>query len=147
MRSDPAVRDNRDFVRELESIVSEMHRRGVVHLDLKHLSNLMVSSEGRPVVLDFASALHFSQRWFGGRLMVRLLGEVDRLQVINWKRRLCPGALSVSERRMARLLRALRGRLLPRNILDGFLAPFRKKRTVPGRGRRRGAAGRPTEPG
>jgi len=135
-RRNPAVGNNEGFVRELESIVSEMHRRGVVHLDLKHQSNLLLSSRGRPVVLDFASSLYFNPRWPGGTLVVKLLGHLDWLAVANWKRRLCPGALSPSDRRMARLSLVLRGKVLPRWIADVLLA--RAKRKCGGGGGRAG---------
>ena len=120
--ADPELRGNERFVRELERIVARMHRRGVVHLDLKHRSNLMVSSDGWPVVLDFESALCFDPRWFGGRLAVRLLGRLDLLAVQNWKRRLCPHTLSESEMRAVRLARRLRGWWLPRRFLDLLLS-------------------------
>jgi predicted Ser/Thr protein kinase len=122
-RSDPEVRDNEDFVRQLTHTVHEMHRRGVVHLDLKHRSNLMVSAAGQPVVLDFESALCFHRTWLIGPLAVMLLGQLDWLAVQNWTRKLCPQMLahSRSDRRRARLARGMRRWWLPRRILDAML--------------------------
>lgn len=125
--SDSQLRGNEDFVRELERIVAQMHSRGVVHLDLKHRSNLMVSSDGSPVVLDFESALCLNQRWPGCRLAVKLLGQFDWLAVQNWKRRLCPHMLSEREMRRARLARRLRRWWLPRRLIDVFLRIVEKR--------------------
>jgi len=77
-----------EFVPELEDAVREMHRRGVVHLDLRHRSNILAGRDGHPVLLDFASALRFdpSTRW--GRAAVALLGWIDRRAVDKWRVRL-----------------------------------------------------------
>jgi predicted Ser/Thr protein kinase len=135
-KADPSVRGNEDFVRQLRHTVHEMHRRGVVHLDLKHRSNLMVSGAGQPVILDFESALCFRRAWLIGRLAVVLLGQLDWLAVQNWTRRLCPHMLALSNfnRRRARLARGLRQWWLPRRIMDAMLDII-----VPGGGRTPGS--------
>jgi hypothetical protein len=112
--------DNTDFFRVLADIVRQMHARGVVHLDLKHRSNLMVREDGWPAIIDFESALCFGPRRLLGRLAVAVLGQVDLLALENWKRRLCPGALSRRGRRRARLARRLRGWWVPRRFLTAF---------------------------
>ena len=122
--SDPQLRGNEEFVRRLERIVQQMHARGVVHLDLRHRSNVRVASDGRPIVLDFESALCFDPKWFVGRLAVRLLGKLDRLAVLKWKRRLCPHMLSDSQMRKARLLERLSGWWMPRRFIDGLFSGF-----------------------
>lgn len=115
------------FIRELERIVNEMHARGVVHLDLRHRSNVVVSADGRPVVLDFATSLRFGRGRLG-RLMLRLVAFVDRMALQNWKRRLCPEMLSPKELRQALLARRLRKLWLPRQVGDAFLAVFDRHR-------------------
>jgi hypothetical protein len=113
-----------EFVLKLERAVAEMHRRGVVHLDLRHRSNLMVSADSKPLMLDFEGAFTFSMRWFPGRLAVGLLGQFDEMAVRNWKRKLAPQLLSKSELLSARLVRRLRGLWLPRRIIDAFVSIF-----------------------
>jgi hypothetical protein len=76
------------FLSELETAVDEMHARGVVHLDLRHRSNVLAGDDGRPVLLDFASALRFDPRTRAGRLAVRLLGLLDRRALEKWRVRL-----------------------------------------------------------
>ena len=121
-KADPELRGNEAFVRDLQRLVEQMHARGVVHLDLKHRSNLLVSGQGKPVVLDFESAVCFNPDGVLGRLLVRMLGSVDRLAVLNWKRRLCPHAFSASQMRTATRLHRLRKLWFPRRMMDALLA-------------------------
>lgn len=76
------------FLAELEGAVREMHGRGVVHLDLRHRSNVLAGEDGRPVLLDFASALCFDVSSWWGRRLVALLGRLDRLALAKWRARL-----------------------------------------------------------
>ncbi len=69
------------FLSELQHAIAEMHRRGIVHLDLRHRSNILAGDDGRPVVLDFASALR-------GRMAVRLFGWLDWRALRKWRARL-----------------------------------------------------------
>lgn len=126
-RTDPRVKDSEGFVRDLERIVAEMHERGVVHLDLKHRSNLLVGKQGQAVVIDFESALTFDpDRWYG-RMALRLLKWVDLLALLNWKRRVCPGLLSEREARQARRLRRFRKWWFPRRLADGLLSIWARR--------------------
>jgi serine/threonine protein kinase len=76
------------FLAELEATVTAMHGRGVVHLDLRHRSNILAGADGHPVVLDFASALQFDPDRMLGRLGVRLFGWFDRRAMKKWRDRL-----------------------------------------------------------
>lgn len=80
------------FLDELEAAVRAMHARGVVHLDLRHRSNVLAGEDGRPVLIDFASALRFDPSRPWGRLAVRLFGWVDRRAVRKWRRKLGEGS-------------------------------------------------------
>lgn len=77
-----------DFLAELEATICEMHRRGIVHLDLRHRSNILAGADGRPVVLDFASALRFDATTLLGRLLIALFGWFDRRALRKWRVRL-----------------------------------------------------------
>jgi len=76
------------FLAELEGAIAQMHQRGVVHLDLRHRSNILASPDGRPVLLDFASALRFDRKTWWGRAGVVLFGWVDRRALRKWRVRL-----------------------------------------------------------
>ena len=125
-RKDPAFKNREAFISELAQLVSALHRRGVVHLDLKHRSNVVTTVDGHPVILDFASGLCFNPNWFGGRLAVKLFGAADRLAVVKWKRRLCPELLSEAEQR--RLSRVRRFEVwLPNSLIKGVLRLLRRE--------------------
>jgi len=77
-----------DFLEELSEVIAEMHRRGVVHLDLRHRSNILADEEGHPVLLDFASSLRFDPDSRSGRFLLGSLGWLDRRALEKWRVRL-----------------------------------------------------------
>lgn len=78
------------FVDDLRRAVAEMHARGVVHLDLRHRSNLLAGSDGRPVLLDFASAIRLSPTGPVGRWLLGWLARIDHAALRKWEVRLTP---------------------------------------------------------
>lgn len=121
-----SIAENERFIRRLEDIVAEMHRRGVVHLDLRHRTNISRSPEGSPVVLDFATAIPLRRNWFGGSIAFELLKKVDLLALQNWTRRLCPHMLCRHELRRAGAVRRLCGEGLLGQIAAFLLMCFTK---------------------
>jgi len=76
------------FLAELEASIEAMHARGVVHLDLRHRSNVLAGEDGHPVVIDFASALRFDVETAWGRTLTAVLGRFDRRALEKWRARL-----------------------------------------------------------
>jgi tRNA A-37 threonylcarbamoyl transferase component Bud32 len=76
------------FVDDLRTAVSSMHARGVVHLDLRHRSNALAGEDGRPVLIDFASAQCFRPGSVAARSLLPLLALIDRRAVDKWERQL-----------------------------------------------------------
>ena len=74
------------FMAELEQGLEAIHERGVVHLDLRHRSNVLAGDDGHPVILDFASALCLRP----GSRRLRWLTRFDRLALEKWRVRLEP---------------------------------------------------------
>ena len=79
---------DRVFERLCET-VRAMHRRGVVHLDLRQRKNILVAGD-RPWVIDFANALK-------GRLASKLTG-VDEGALLKWKQRNWPHLVTDEDR-------------------------------------------------
>jgi hypothetical protein len=81
-----------EFFDRLLDVVKAMHARGVVHCDIKNRANIVVTPDGQPYLLDFATA--FSRGpWFS--LLQRLAFErfrVDDLRGVM-KARLLVGQL------------------------------------------------------
>jgi hypothetical protein len=76
------------FLEDLERVIRAMHERGVAHLDLRHRSNVMVDGDGRPVLIDFASAVCFRPGSLAARLILPRLAAVDLGALRKWRQRL-----------------------------------------------------------
>jgi hypothetical protein len=55
--------DPEAFFRELREAIEAMHARGVAHGDLKSRQNVMVASDGRPVIIDLGTAIVRKPGW------------------------------------------------------------------------------------
>jgi RIO-like serine/threonine protein kinase len=77
-----------DFLPRLERAVAAMHERGVVHLDLRHRSNVLVDEAGAPVLIDFASAVCLRPARWPDRLVFRALARLDARALAKWRRKL-----------------------------------------------------------
>jgi serine/threonine protein kinase len=97
-----------DLIRRLEQIVDQVHRAGICHLDLRKRDNVLVTADGRPVILDFATSLRVGGKGPLSRLLRPVAMAVDRYGVLKWKRALAPQALTGEEGRFLRRLDALR---------------------------------------
>jgi len=88
------------FFESLESLVDRMHGRGIAHLDIRTGGNVLVTDQGKPLILDFQSHVRLSG--LPGFLR-RILVAVDRAGVYkHWSLR-APG--SMGEEREAHLRR------------------------------------------
>lgn len=75
---------------ELERAIETLHARGIVHLDLSHRSNVLVTDDGHPVLVDFATAVRLRPDGLLGRLLLPWLRRVDRRALEKWRDRLSP---------------------------------------------------------
>ena len=83
----------------LSETVRAMHRRGVVHLDLRQRKNILVAGD-RPWVIDFANALK-------GKVAAKLAG-VDESALLKWKQRNWPHLVTDGDREALKKHRFLR---------------------------------------
>ncbi len=79
-----------DFLPRLEAAIREMHARGVAHLDLRHRSNVLADAAGRPVLIDFASAVCFRPGGLAARWLLPLFARFDLRALEKWRARLAP---------------------------------------------------------
>jgi hypothetical protein len=82
------------FADEVGRAVRSVHERGVVHLDLRHRSNVMVGKDGHPVLIDFASSICFRPGSWAARILLPWLARIDLRAVEKWRKRLIPQAPS-----------------------------------------------------
>jgi len=100
------------FFDRLLTLVQTLHARGVAHGDLKRKANLMVDSQGRPVLLDFGAATLLRQ---GRHPINRRLFEFMRQTDLNaWVKLKYGGYSGVSEDDRKLLRRSWLERLLSR---------------------------------
>lgn len=92
----------------LETMVHEMHRRGVYHADLHYRRNILVTADGQIGIIDFASAVDYRRLGLLGRLFRPLLALLDHYALIKWKGGVDPKSLTPGERRLFIVLDTLR---------------------------------------
>jgi hypothetical protein len=85
------------FFQELERVLGEIHGRGVVHMDLRHKGNILVSEEGKPFLIDFNSSFAFKENGFLRRRLFPLLRWVDYGGLLKLKERVSPSSMTPGE--------------------------------------------------
>lgn len=79
-----------DFLTQLEAAVRGLHARGVVHLDLRHRSNVLADADGAPVLIDFASAVCLAPNRWPQRWLLRALARIDEAALAKWRTKFGP---------------------------------------------------------
>jgi len=91
-----------DFFDRLEALVAAVHAQGMAYIDMNKPDNVLVGSDGRPVLIDFQISWAPKPSWGPlGRLKRRLLAmfqEADRYHVRKLKRLYRPDLMSPEER-------------------------------------------------
>lgn len=92
----------------LERVLREIHARGVVHLDLRHKGNILISSEGEPFLIDFNSSFSFSEGGLLKRVLFPILVWVDHGGWLKLKERISPDLMTPEERSFLKRFNRLR---------------------------------------
>jgi len=85
------------FFHDLEQILKELHSRGVVHMDLRHKGNILVSERGKPILIDFNSSFSFHEKGLFRRFLFPLLRWVDYGGLLKLKQRVSPTPMTPTE--------------------------------------------------
>jgi serine/threonine protein kinase len=85
------------FFCDLERILRDIHLRGVVHLDLRHKGNILISDKGEPFLIDFNSSFAFKEKGFLRRYLFPLLRWVDDGGLLKLKVRVLPSSMTPEE--------------------------------------------------
>lgn len=107
------------FYRDLRDLTDALHRRGIVHCDLKRASNILLTPQGRPCIVDFAAAVARSEtRFFPLTRLYRRLELDDRKAVTKFMLKAAPHLVDKEQSqayfrrdRPERILRAIRDML------------------------------------
>jgi serine/threonine protein kinase len=85
------------FFSDLQQVLKEVHARGVVHLDLRHKGNVLLSDRGKPFLIDFNSSFAFEEKGFFRRYLFPLLRWVDDGALLKLKERISPSLMTPEE--------------------------------------------------
>jgi predicted Ser/Thr protein kinase len=85
------------FFSDLERLLREVHSRGVVHLDLRHKGNILLSEKGEPFLIDFNSSFSFKEKGFLRRFLFPILRWVDYGGLLKLKERVSPSLMTHEE--------------------------------------------------
>jgi len=85
------------FFSGLERVLREIHRRGVVHMDLRHKGNILLSEKGEPFLIDFNSSFSFKEKGVMRRTLFPLLRWVDDGGYLKLKERVSPSLMTPEE--------------------------------------------------
>ncbi len=80
----PSVPD--DFFERLDILLQELHRRQIAYIDLHKPENILVSTDGRPHLVDFQISIRLP-RWWGLRWAFQMLADSDRYHLEKHRRR------------------------------------------------------------
>jgi serine/threonine protein kinase len=96
------------FFDNLRECVEELHRRGIVHLDLRQQGNILLTPEKNLKIVDFESALFLGYfRWLQA-LLIPLFSRIDHSAILKLRLRYRPDEVSDDEKRRYRRYRMIR---------------------------------------
>jgi predicted Ser/Thr protein kinase len=96
------------FFSDLEQALEDLHARGVVHLDLRHKGNILVSEGGEPFLIDFNSSFVFKEEGILRRYLFPLLRWVDYGGLLKLKERISPDLMTSEERSSLKQINRIR---------------------------------------
>lgn len=99
-KGDPRLRDP-GFFHRLYRLIEAIHARGVVHLDLRHKGNIMITDQGEPYVIDFNSSFYFGGNALGRRFLP-WFKKIDLFGLVKLKQRVAPHLLTEQEKAQLR---------------------------------------------
>jgi serine/threonine protein kinase len=110
------------FFQQLSELLRAVRQRGVLHLDVKR--NVLVSRDGRPFLIDFATSIVLPS-WLGPlrRLVLRLAADYDEQDVARLKRLLAPHLFTSQDE--GKLMRRLPLAGLVRFLQEAIQRPVR----------------------
>ena len=96
------------FFPHLEQVLREVHKRGVVHLDLRHKGNILISEKGEPFLIDFNSSFYYKEKGLFRRFIFPILRWVDNGGLLKLKERIAPELMTQEEMNFLKRFNRLR---------------------------------------
>ncbi|MFA5793683.1 MAG: RIO1 family regulatory kinase/ATPase [Candidatus Brocadiia bacterium] len=88
-----------EIIPRIEALISAIHAKGVVHLDLAQKRNILVGPDMKPYLIDFANALYFRRRAFGFKQIFNYLCLIDRASLLKFKNRYFPAKMTNEDKK------------------------------------------------
>jgi serine/threonine protein kinase len=85
------------FFSDFDQVLKAIHSRGVVHMDLRHKGNILVSEKGEPFLIDFNSSFSFRENGILRRVLFPLFQWVDVGGLLKLKERASPSSMTPEE--------------------------------------------------
>ena len=96
------------FFEILTKRIERIHTRGIFHLDLSHKSNILISKEGEPVIVDFNSGFYVGNGYIGRNLLSPLLKRIDYYGILKLKERVSPDTITPENKSYLKRFRLIR---------------------------------------
>jgi len=87
------------YFRTLSDLITRMHSKGVIHLDLRNRRNYGIDEDNMPYLVDFATCLYIPWK---GRLKI-LLSNIDWMGFLKVKKKLRPDLISEDEQKTIKM--------------------------------------------
>ena len=86
------------FFARLESLLADMHSRGIAHCDLRSPYNTMIGAGGEPFIVDFVASVSRGSRWnLPANLLFERFARADREAIVKLKKSAAPHLVSEYE--------------------------------------------------
>lgn len=96
------------LIGRLEALITEIHKRCVVHLDLAQRKNILITADFTPYIIDFANALYLRPNIALSRTFFDYLRLIDKGSLLKFKNRYFPDKMTVEEKKYLKRFWAIR---------------------------------------
>ncbi|MCD6569899.1 MAG: hypothetical protein J7L53_04265 [Deltaproteobacteria bacterium] len=93
LRDTSKIPDEQYFTK-LAEIIEQIHKRGILHLDLRNRRNYIIDNKGLPYIVDFGSCVYIP--WPG--FLRDVLAKIDWMGFLKIKYKLTPGLITKEEK-------------------------------------------------
>jgi serine/threonine protein kinase len=97
-----------EIIQRLETLISQIHNRHVVHLDLAQRKNILITDDYTPYIIDFANALYLRPNVLFSRELFNYLCLIDKGSLLKFKNRYFPDKMTPYDKRFLKRFWAIR---------------------------------------
>lgn len=95
-----------EYFAKLDKLVEEMHKAGVVDMDLGHTRDILIDESGNPTIIDFGGAVVGSSGFFG-KLFFGYMQAMNHRYVLRKKKKYLPSCVTAEDEKEIRKIGAL----------------------------------------